>query len=69
MADVSSFDENDAAKPTLKDDSNFCRQDDIDLAFDSIIFAESIFQRRGFEQVRTSFFTVKIFATPFVVTH
>ena len=55
MADDSSVDKNDAAKPTLKDDTNFGRQDEIDLAFDSIILAESIFQRRGFEQVRSSF--------------
>jgi hypothetical protein len=54
MADVSSVDQNDAAKPTLKDDRNIGRQDEIDLAFDSIILAESIFQRRGFEQVKTS---------------
>ena len=34
---------------TLKDANK--RQDEIDLAFDSIILAESIYQRKGFEQV------------------
>jgi hypothetical protein len=27
--------------------------DDIDAAFDSIVYAESIFQKKGFEQVRS----------------
>ena len=55
MAGVTLVDENDG-KSTLKDSSNVgCRRnrnrDDIDEAFDSITLAESIYQRKGFEQV------------------
>jgi hypothetical protein len=54
MAGVTCVDENDD-QSTLRDPSNVGvgrrNRDEIDDAFDSIILAESIHQRKGFEQV------------------